>query len=416
LRNETQHHPNQAFYIEKRDGSGTLLRSYTYDQKNRIASVATASGTYYFDYDPNDYRISKMDSACTRVYLLEGEHLEAVYDGDAQILAKYLRGVVVDEIVNGYYYDDQGKKTNYTFHHDHLRSVVGLTDHQGTTVETTKYGPFGEEIASTGTTDNFLKYTAREHDEDTGLYYYRARYYDPEIGRFLTEDPWGFDAGVNFYTSVSNNPVNYNDPMGLAPGDWWDLRNYDFDKAIQIANQLKNIEAPALARQLTDDPAQQSMLLWNGPLDAWRHAEWNRRMTEELNAQVAFIAGVGHELDTIAEWIGNKISGKQNTLTFDQMMKETWMDLSNNFVGRNAADNGVNRISYNNPLLTYGTGGVNGQPDTGFLGYNAVLGLSAISVADPSLVSSSMGGGAGGGFVLYPNKPNTNMMRNVYSK
>ena len=136
--------------IEKRNGANALLQSYLYDQKNRITSLATLADTHYFDYDPNDYRISKMDSEGIRVHLLEGEHLEAVYDGSAQILAKYLRGVVVDEIVNGYYYDDQGKKTNYTFHHDHLRSVVGLTAHEGSSVETTKYGPFGEEFASTG--------------------------------------------------------------------------------------------------------------------------------------------------------------------------------------------------------------------------------------------------------------------------
>jgi len=202
--------------IEKRDGVDTLIQSYVYDQKNRISALMTLTDTHHFAYDPNDYRISRLDSEGTRVHLLEGEHLEAVYDSSAQLQAKYLRGVVVDEIVNGYYYDESGKKTNYTFHHDHLRSVVGLTDHQGTTVETTKYGPFGEEIVSTGTSDNFLKYTGRERDEDTGLYYYRSRYYDAEVGRFLNEDPWGFDAGINFYTYVgNNNPINANDRMGI---------------------------------------------------------------------------------------------------------------------------------------------------------------------------------------------------------
>lgn len=60
--------------------------------------------------------------------------------------------------------------------------------------------PFGEKInTTTGTANNnFLHFTGREEDTDNGLYYFRARYYDPTIGRFITEDPKGFDAGVNY--------------------------------------------------------------------------------------------------------------------------------------------------------------------------------------------------------------------------
>ena len=150
--------------IEKQDGADTVLQSYDYDQKNRVSALTTLTDTHFFDCDPSDFRIRRLNSEGVRVYLLEGEHLEAVYNSSDQIQAKYLRGVVVDEIVNGYYYDTQGKKTNYTFHHDHLRSVVALTAHEGSTVETTKYGPFGEVIDAAGTSENFLKYTGREHD------------------------------------------------------------------------------------------------------------------------------------------------------------------------------------------------------------------------------------------------------------
>lgn len=66
---------------------------------------------------------------------------------------------------------------------------------------------------SQGSTPNTLKYTGREQDP-SGLYYYRARYYDPETRRFLTEDPIGFDGGVNFYVYAENNPVVGNDPTG----------------------------------------------------------------------------------------------------------------------------------------------------------------------------------------------------------
>ena len=67
-------------------------------------------------------------------------------------------------------------------------------------------------------TGNPLLFTGREHDSETGLYYYRARYYDPEIGRFITEDSLRFEAGVNFYAYCSNNPIRFNDPTGHYAG------------------------------------------------------------------------------------------------------------------------------------------------------------------------------------------------------
>ncbi len=92
----------------------------------------------------------------------------------------------------------------------------------------TRYDAFGQPlnlvIPGTG---NDLLYTGREYDRSTGLYYYRARYYDLEIGRFISEDPLGFAAGINFYTYVDNNPVNFNDPTGklVTPETIWDAAN-----------------------------------------------------------------------------------------------------------------------------------------------------------------------------------------------
>ncbi len=70
-------------------------------------------------------------------------------------------------------------------------------------------------------------FTSREYDQETGLYYYRARYYDPKIGRFITTDPIGLRGGdVNYYRYVGGDPVNWADPEGLAATDWWDPRFY----------------------------------------------------------------------------------------------------------------------------------------------------------------------------------------------
>nr|WP_255609648.1 RHS repeat-associated core domain-containing protein [Methylosinus sp. Sm6] len=89
-----------------------------------------------------------------------------------------------------------------------------MSGHNGRTGQSIKYTAFGATQSTTGASPSRLKYTGRE-DDGAGLYYYRARYYDPAIGRFISEDPKGFAAGdVNFYVYATNNPINFNDPSG----------------------------------------------------------------------------------------------------------------------------------------------------------------------------------------------------------
>jgi RHS repeat-associated protein len=88
---------------------------------------------------------------------------------------------------------------HFNFHHDSLQSVLGQIWHEGSILNTQSYSPFGVTLSQTETTTNALQYTGREVDGETEVYYYRARYYDPIIGRFISEDPNGFGAGVNFY-------------------------------------------------------------------------------------------------------------------------------------------------------------------------------------------------------------------------
>ena len=196
-------------------GTGTALHTATYDTQDRMASLTVAgTGAVHFKYDPWAYRIAKQTPTELKRSYLEGEHLEAVYDGAGAVQRTYLRGVVVDEIVNGTAYDGPDGEENRTFHHDHLRSVIGVSSHDGAVVERLIYTPFGELLTHEGRETSTLRYTGREFDDETGLYYYRARYYDPEVGRFLTEDPLGFGAGVNFYAYVNNNPLNFTDPSG----------------------------------------------------------------------------------------------------------------------------------------------------------------------------------------------------------
>ena len=99
---------------------------------------------------------------------------------------------------------------------DGLGSVTSLTTGAGAIAASYTYDTFGNLAASSGSIVNPFRYTAREWDAEAGLYFYRARYYGPSAGRFLSEDPLQFVEGLNFFRYVENDPLNRVDPFGLA--------------------------------------------------------------------------------------------------------------------------------------------------------------------------------------------------------
>ncbi len=106
----------------------------------------------------------------------------------------------------------------YYYHADGLGSIAALTDPQQNVVESYRYTAYGVTTKTGDIVNNNFRYTGREFDPEIGIYYYRARYYDPGVGRFITKDPIGFAGGVNLYGYVGNNPVNTTDPLGLFWG------------------------------------------------------------------------------------------------------------------------------------------------------------------------------------------------------
>jgi len=134
---------------------------------------------------------------------------------------------------------------NYYYHGDDMHNVVKLTDSDGQVVEGYDYGDYGTPEfydangALTGATasafGNPYLFTGREWDEELGLYYYRNRYMDPGLGRFVSRDPlglWGDPLNLgNGYTYAASNPWTLVDPFGLAAGNSnrlprWGERSY----------------------------------------------------------------------------------------------------------------------------------------------------------------------------------------------
>ena len=164
-----------------------------------------------FKYDPFGRRIYKSSSSATSVYAYDGDNLIEEANATGGVVARYEQTQNIDEPMAML----RSSTTSY-YHADGLGSVTSLSNGAGSIANTYTYDSFGKLTASTGSLVNPFQYTGRESDSETGLYYYRARYYDSTLGSFISEDPIGFDSGdVGLYAYVNGDPLNYTDPVGL---------------------------------------------------------------------------------------------------------------------------------------------------------------------------------------------------------
>jgi RHS repeat-associated protein len=242
--NTTFTYDNNGNTATKVDGTGTT--TYTWNSLNQLKQVTLPGGaTVTFKYDPFGRRVQKVSASGTINYVYDGANAIEELDSVGAVLAKYAQGEAIDEPVALL----RGGISSF-YHGDALGTVTSLTNGTAAIANTYTYNAFGKLSAFSETVTNPIRYTSREFDTETGLYFYRARYYDLPIGRFLSEDPIHFAGdGPNFYAYVKNSPVNWLDPLGLfiKPSRWPNAktRNCNSDEYAECAQQCgsKGVES-----------------------------------------------------------------------------------------------------------------------------------------------------------------------------
>lgn len=230
---------NMTEKVDKATGDTTV---FTYDIENKLVQVQKqkAAMVAQYSYDAIGRRMKKDVNGEVKQYRYDNENIILEMNGNDSIVVDYTFEKGIDNPLmmrrNG---------SNYYYVRDGLGSVTALTDETGDVKKGYSYEVFGRIIEESGDTaiENSFTYTSRERDKETGIYYYRARFYYPGNGRFTQQDPAGYSAGLNLYRYVSNSPVSLIDPLGLYDIEvhytltyfWARLAKVNPDCALQIA-------------------------------------------------------------------------------------------------------------------------------------------------------------------------------------
>ena len=289
---------------------------YTWDFDNQLQGVDT-SGDQVADvtigYDALGRRVKKTASGATKVYVSATQPI--AYSPQAgQELAEYVSGAAptspTEKYVYGDYIDEPIWKTGtggaVYYHANALYCVSALTNGSGAVVERYRYTPYGELtiLAADGTTvrsasnyANPYTYTGRRWDSETGLYYYRARYYHPALGRFLGRDPIGYASGdASLYRYVGSRPMTTLDPSGY----WSKADHYSLEEAgVAAYHDEQGIGEKCTAWMLEHLKKGNTSQDHEGLKDGYRHYN---RSTKDITQQQMLDSDVAYHRYLKREW------------------------------------------------------------------------------------------------------------------
>jgi RHS repeat-associated protein len=223
------------------NGNGCLtgdgVWTYGYDVLNRLISAVKTGVSASYLYDPMDRQLQKNVGGTKTNFIYNGLQRIAEYDGTTGSLnSRFIYASELDEPV----VEVSAVGTATYFHRDKLGSIIARTTVSGAVTNRYEYGPFGESPAISGTSFGF---TGQRYDAESGLYFYKSRYYSANIGRFLQADSLGYRGGLNLYAYVYNAAINFTDPFGLynvpSPSEVSWMRGYltkKLDRNLQAPN------------------------------------------------------------------------------------------------------------------------------------------------------------------------------------
>jgi RHS repeat-associated protein len=277
--------------------------AYSFNGADQLVEVRMGTDVISsHQYDGAGLRAKKSSDTETIYYVRdEAGNVVAEYDASGALLAEYVyvsgqRTVRIDA---------SGNRSHY--HTDHLGTPLVITDDTGAQSSRAEYRPFGTEVDREGTRDRY-SFTGQEHDEEIGLYYYKARYYDSRLGRFISVDPVGGSANNlqswNRYSYVQNNPINAVDPNGeetiVVSGQ---PSVFHDNKLHFLVNGLSRAASIAAA-----EGEQRTWIIFNGGdengFPAAELGEYRRRAAEQgINVLVVT------DPDQITSYVNNKNGG-----------------------------------------------------------------------------------------------------------
>jgi RHS repeat-associated protein len=204
---------NKGNLVAKIKTATMEMTTYSWDAEGRLIRVHLPDGTTaQYAYDPFGRRIEKSVTGTITRYLYDASSgaILLEYDGAGAVVRAYTYGLGVgDPLIM------ESGGNAYFYLNDHLGTPQQLVDQSGAVVWSAVYDAYGEAYQDVALVENNLRFPGQYFDAETGLHYNWHRYYDPSTGRYLTPDPIGLDGGINLYTYVKDDPVNYTDPWGL---------------------------------------------------------------------------------------------------------------------------------------------------------------------------------------------------------
>lgn len=218
--------------MTSRSNSSQTLLMY-WDPVGQLDSVRIGSQLSVYRYDGWGRRVSKTVGLALTNVVWDGDQIAMESNVSHSVQARY--GLVGSRPI----YLRRGTDTRY-YVQENPGSVSGMFNVARQVTHSYKYQPFGDRIGgSTETFHNPLRFAGQYFDAETGLYHMRARYYDPRLYRFISEDPIGLAGGINTYVYAGNDPVNFRDPWGLCidvyTGQRRDVSGIDDDDPCPIA-------------------------------------------------------------------------------------------------------------------------------------------------------------------------------------